>query len=149
MVEKKKGKQQKKKAEAAVLSHSDVKAYLGRPDVVDRAEKCQILWARVGSYPMWPAQMMVEEAVDFTALPKSKKRDPSMYPIMFFGDCARVAWVKEKSLMRWGEGVERGCMDKGSVSAALMELHMFSTASVDFANLSFLPFPSGFPCLGC
>ncbi len=133
MVEKKKGKQQKKKAEAAVLSHSDVKAYLGRPDVVDRAEKCQILWARVGSYPMWPAQMMVEEAVDFTALPKSKKRDPSMYPIMFFGDCARVAWVKEKSLMRWGEGVERGCMDKGSVSAALMELHMFMTYRSDGA----------------
>lgn len=130
MVAKKKGKEKKGKA-AAAATVSDVKAYLGRPDVVERAEKCQIVWARVGSYPLWPAQMMVEEAVDFTALPKNKKRDPSTYPIMFFGDCARVAWVKEKCLMRWGEGVEKGRMDIGSVSAALKELCTFMVYRTD------------------
>lgn len=124
----------KKKAKAEVVATvSEVKAYLGRPDVVEHAEKCQIVWARVGSYPLWPAQMMVEEAVDFTALPKSKKRDPSTYPVMFFGDCARVAWVKEKCLMRWGEGVEKGRMDVGSVSAALKELRTFMEYRTDGA----------------
>ena len=115
----------KKQSSTAGGVASDVKAYLGRPDVIERAEKCQVVWAKVGSYPMWPSQLMVEEAVDFTALPKSKKRDPSMYPVMFFGDCARVAWVKEKSLLRWGEGVGKGCMDKGSVMCALKELYSF------------------------
>jgi len=106
-----------------------IKGYLADGVNVARMEKCQIVWAKVGSFPLWPSQLMVEEAVEYTALPKSggKKRDCSMFPVMFFGDSARVAWVKEAQLVGWGEGVGRGCMDKGSVKGALRELYGFMT----------------------
>ena len=84
-----------------------IKGYLADGVNVARMEKCQIVWAKVGSFPLWPSQLMVEEAVEYTALPKSsggKKRDCSMFPVMFFGGSARVAWVKGAQLGGWGEG---------------------------------------------
>ena len=84
--------------------------YLCREDVVEVAEKCQVVWAKVGSYPHWPAQIISDEAVEARDNVKHCRRPKdAVIPVMFFGEMT-FAWMKEKALLSWSDGISKGIM---------------------------------------
>lgn len=115
-------------------SKDDAVLFLSKADVVRSAEQCQIVWAKIGSYPHWPAQIMTDEAVTASKLKpiksSSQKKD-ALFPVMFFGDHTSVSWIKEKSLLTWSQGIAKGCMTKKSpgIRQGLEEIQFFLSLS--------------------
>lgn len=112
------------------VSQDEAVAFLTGSNIVRRAEECQIVWARIGSYPHWPAQIMTDEAAEASMLPRineAKRKKDALYPVMFFGDNTSVSWIKEKSLLTWSQGITKGCIAKKSegIRQGLYEVHMF------------------------
>ena len=115
-------------------SEEETAMFLTGEDLVRQAEACQIVWARIGSYPHWPAQIMTDEAAEASKLPRlkeAKRKKDALFPVMFFGDGTSVSWIKEKSLLTWSQGISKGCLAKKSegIRQGLREVQMFLSTS--------------------
>lgn len=86
-------------------------AFLSRADVVDRAYRCQVVWAKIGSYPHWPAQIVREDALESDhVLNTCARAKDATVPVMFFGELT-YSWIKPKGILTWSEGVEKVSWD--------------------------------------
>lgn len=93
-----------------------VVAFLSRADVVDRAYRCQVVWAKIGSYPHWPAQIVRDDALDSDhVLNRCARAKDATVPVMFFGELT-YSWIKPKGILTWSEGVEKGFMRRKSAT---------------------------------
>lgn len=75
---------------------------------LEAAEAAQIVWGKVGKYPHWPAQVLPPgELAKRKDLANKRPKVPAV-PVMFYGEYT-VAWITQKAVLTWGQGIQQNC----------------------------------------
>lgn len=116
-------------AAAAAASAPAVQAFAAMPAMVANPYADpggRVVWAKVGSYPWWPAKML-DPLRDQSFPPDADPPRPTSIPIRFFGTF-EFQWIGSKrQLVDWEEGFEqfsREC-DQSSFKAAIEEVQIY------------------------
>uniref|UniRef100_A0A061SJB3 Set domain protein 110 n=2 Tax=Tetraselmis sp. GSL018 TaxID=582737 RepID=A0A061SJB3_9CHLO len=84
---------------------------LGSQELVNAADTCKVLWAKVKGHPFWPAQIMSNKAADEMLKGLQRRKDDAA-PVQFFGTL-EIAWTKGCDTVRWEQGMANGLFHKG------------------------------------
>mmetsp|Transcript_36976 Transcript_36976/g.93364 ORF Transcript_36976/g.93364 Transcript_36976/m.93364 type:complete len:1482 (-) Transcript_36976:452-4897(-) len=84
---------------------------LGTQDLVDAADTCKVVWAKVKGHPYWPAQVMSNKAAEEMMRGIHKLKEQSA-PVQFFGTL-EIAWMRDCDMVKWQHGMGSGYFHKG------------------------------------
>ncbi|GAB4819069.1 hypothetical protein N2152v2_006115 [Parachlorella kessleri] len=104
--------------------------------VGQEARRAQVVWAKLRSYPAWPAQIL--PAAEAASRLAGVKQPKDSMGVMFFQDC-NVAWVPSKQVFSWSVGMHKRFFANKAVSKAVMEVW-------DFLGWSERQAPAGWWC---
>uniref|UniRef100_A0A7S0S5E0 Histone-lysine N-methyltransferase n=1 Tax=Chlamydomonas leiostraca TaxID=1034604 RepID=A0A7S0S5E0_9CHLO len=99
---------------------------LANPKLLEDAQACQVVWARVKGYPFWPAQVLNDAAASKKLGKVAHKRNFDV-PVMFFGTL-EIAWIAQADIVGFREGIQQGLLAKGkhkSFLRACSQVHEF------------------------
>jgi len=93
------------------LESDKLLSVLGSQELVDAADTCKVLWAKVKGHPYWPAQIMSAKAANdmMRGLSRSKEH---VAPVQFFGTL-EIAWMRAGETVKWDKGMGSGYINKG------------------------------------
>eukprot|EP00193_Tetraselmis_chui_P000790 CAMPEP_0177759228 /NCGR_PEP_ID=MMETSP0491_2-20121128/4620_1 /TAXON_ID=63592 /ORGANISM="Tetraselmis chuii, Strain PLY429" /LENGTH=1426 /DNA_ID=CAMNT_0019275043 /DNA_START=230 /DNA_END=4510 /DNA_ORIENTATION=- len=84
---------------------------LGSQELVDAADTCRVVWAKVKGHPYWPAQVMPNKAADEMMRGVHRQKEQNA-PVQFFGTL-EIAWMRDSDTVKWQQGMGAGYFHKG------------------------------------